>query len=164
MASGYYFTYFWGPGASSEVQISSPSPARTYYLGTGALEEPLRADYLGTWGLGFSPGVAVQLRSTLNFASHEDLRSLPQTDYAAARSTSNQSDYLDPKSMSNNGRLGYFWWLWAMDLHTFGVQVGDFGRIEHTHSHMLPSKQKIGHTQKGTTPEPLSTKRAYVQV
>ena len=28
----------------------SPGPARTYYLGTGALKRPLRPYYLGTWG------------------------------------------------------------------------------------------------------------------
>ena len=29
-----------------------------------------------------------------------------------------------PKSKKNNGLLGYFWWLWAIILHTLGVQVG----------------------------------------
>ena len=28
-----------------------------------------------------------------------------------------------PKSMENNGLLGYFWWFWAILLHTLGVQV-----------------------------------------
>ena len=31
--------------------------------------------------------------------------------------------YLDPHSMENDGLLGYFWRLWAIVLHTFGVQV-----------------------------------------
>ena len=33
-----------------ESSGSSPSPPRTYYLGTGALKRPLRPYYLGTWG------------------------------------------------------------------------------------------------------------------
>ena len=28
-----------------------------------------------------------------------------------------------PKVGKNNSLLGYFWWLWAIILHTFGVQV-----------------------------------------
>ena len=33
-----------------DLEPTYPSPSRTYYLGTGALKEPLRAYYLGTWG------------------------------------------------------------------------------------------------------------------
>ena len=32
------------------VTSFNPSPARTYYLGTGAFKGPLRTYYLGTWG------------------------------------------------------------------------------------------------------------------
>ena len=32
------------------VLVLTPSPPRTYYLGTGALKRPLRPYYLGTWG------------------------------------------------------------------------------------------------------------------
>ena len=28
--------------------------------------------------------------------------------------------HLDPQNAANNGLLGYFWWLWAMILHTLG--------------------------------------------
>ena len=28
--------------------------------------------------------------------------------------------------MQNNGLLGYFWWFWAIILHTLGVQAGRF--------------------------------------
>ena len=33
-----------------EMLVVLPSPPRTYYLGTGALQGPLKAYYLGTWG------------------------------------------------------------------------------------------------------------------
>ena len=32
-----------------------------------------------------------------------------------------RSNYLDPKSMQNNGLYGYFGWFRAIILHTFGV-------------------------------------------
>ena len=38
-------------------------------------------------------------------------------------------NYLHPQSMRNNGILGYFWWSWAIILHTLGVQVGLQARI-----------------------------------
>ena len=42
------------PLGPNEAKINgamhSPSPPRTYYLGTGAFKGPLRTYYLGTWG------------------------------------------------------------------------------------------------------------------
>ena len=32
--------------------------------------------------------------------------------------------------MENSGRLGYFWWLWASILHTFGGQDKALNRAE----------------------------------
>ena len=73
--------------------------------------------------------VVQQARAELQWAAVHSLPgfSLPQVREALLLRSALQSlysaNYLDPRSMSNNGLLGYFERLWAIVLHTIGVQV-----------------------------------------